>query len=296
MVARKRSAPFTAVVRDELLVPLDMRRTSFRPEAPHAEGLAVHPHADVVLHEPEHDAVAMAPAGQLWSTIADLVLWSEVLAGHRPEILPAGSVAEMAEPIAITDVPEQPWTAAYGLGFQLFNWSGHHRYGHTGGMPGHWAILLLDQETKDVVVALANSTYQGFRPDFFNGLLLLLAAEQPRARNPFEAASVGPDDRQRELLGTWYWGPAEYRMSIASDGRLLLKGVPAGRDCPFRPGPEGTYVGESGYFEGERLVVHRRADGSPAHLDIATFIFTRAPYEITADIPGGLDSRGWTTA
>ena len=44
-----------------------MTRTSPRPVAPAAQGLAVHPWADVVLPEPEHDAGVMAAAGQLWA-------------------------------------------------------------------------------------------------------------------------------------------------------------------------------------------------------------------------------------
>jgi hypothetical protein len=28
-------------------------------------------------------------------------------------------------------------------------------------------------------------------------------------------------------------------------------------------------------------------------LDIASFVFTRKPYDRAADIPGGVDQRGW---
>jgi CubicO group peptidase (beta-lactamase class C family) len=292
LAARKRSAPFAAVVHDELLVPLRMTQTTQRPVAPHAEGLAVHPHADLFLREPEHDAVAMAPAGQLWSTMDDLVIWSEVLAGHRPEVLDAGSVAEMAEPIGIFDIPGQPWTAAYGLGLQIWNNGGQSRYGHTGAMPGHWAMLLVDEATKDVALGLANSTYQGHRPEFFNDLLSLLGSGQPRAREAFRAQ--GWDDvGYRELLGTWYWGPVEFSVSLGSDGRLQLKGARPGRDCRLRPDGNGSYVGESGYFDGEHLEVHRRDDGSVSHFEIATFVFTRSPYDPGAAIPGGVDDRAW---
>jgi len=39
--------------------------------------------------------------------------------------------------------------------------------------------------------------------------------------------------------------------------------------------------------------VGRAADGTPQHLDLATFIFTRTPYDPAAPIPGGVDPKGW---
>ena len=189
LISRKRSAPFGAVIRHELLEPLGMSRTTLRPAHPHAEGLAVHPHADAVMREPEHDAGAMAPAGQLWSTIGDLARWSEVLVGKRPEILKADSLAEMTEPIGLMDIPAQPWIEAYGLGLMVRNQAGQRRYGHSGGMPGHWAMLLIDKTSEDVVVGLANSTYKGFRLAFFDELLSLVSSEQPRPRARFQPAA-----------------------------------------------------------------------------------------------------------
>jgi len=291
LISRKRSAPFGEVIRRDLLEPLGMNRTTLRPVAPHAEGVAVHPHADLVLSEPEHDAAAMAPAGQLWSTIEDLVRWSDVIAGRRPEILGAESLGEMTEPLGLVDLPGQPWTSAYGLGLQLWNQNGQRRYGHSGAMPGHWAMLVVEQATRDVVVAFANSTYSGLRPAFFEELLGVLAA-QPRPRAPFRASPAAAGSPALELLGTWYWGPVEYRMNLGPEGRLELRGLSPGRDCNFRPNADGSYAGEMGYFAGERLELRRRGDGSLSHLDIASFAFTRSPYDPTADIPGGLES-GW---
>ena len=293
LIARRRSVPFGEVVRDELLGPLGMRRTSLRPQAPFAEGLAVHPHVDLVMNEPEHDALAMAPGGQLWSTIEDLGRWSGVLAGRRPEVLSASSAAEMAEPAALMDIPGKAWTGAYGLGVQIWNEGGVLRYGHSGGMLGYWAMLLVDQATKDVVVALANSTYKGFRLAFFDELLSLVVSQQPHDNPPFQPSPAGFHEQALELLGTWYWGPVEYRLNLRADGRLELRGVPEGRDCTFLPGEDGCYVGESGYFEGERLRPRRRSDGSLAQLDIASLVFTRTPYDAKADIPGGVDEGGW---
>ncbi len=49
-----------------------MTRTTPRPTGTAARGTAVHPWADVVLPEPEHDAGVMDAAGQLWATLTDL--------------------------------------------------------------------------------------------------------------------------------------------------------------------------------------------------------------------------------
>ncbi|HET9093024.1 MAG TPA: serine hydrolase domain-containing protein, partial [Acidimicrobiales bacterium] len=81
LVARLRGARWDEVVAHELLGPLEMARTTFRPVPPHASGHGVHPHADVWLPEPEHEAASMAPAGQIWTTVEDLATWSAVLAG-----------------------------------------------------------------------------------------------------------------------------------------------------------------------------------------------------------------------
>lgn len=290
LVSRVRGAPVWDVVDDELLGPLGMTRTSPRPVPPHADGLAVHPHAPLVLSEPEHDAGAMAPAGQLWSTIEDLARWSGVIAGARPEILSPQTAAEMAEPLAVSDIPDQPWTAAYGLGLQVTNVGGIRRAGHAGAMPGHWAMLLVDQKSKDSLVALANSTYRGQRRELYDDLFQALSSR--RSPSPFVAA--GPADPMVvELLGTWYWGPVEFCLGLRGDGVLELRGVAPGRDCDFAPASDGGYVGRFGYFTGERLAAVRRSDGSLVHLDLASYVLTRVPYDPSAQIPGGVDDAGW---
>ena len=229
-----------------------MSRTTLRPAHPHAEGLAVHPHADAVMREPEHDAGAMAPAGQLWSTIGDLARWSEVLVGRRPEVLKADSLAEMTEPIGLMDIPAQPWIEAYGLGLMVRNQAGQRRYGHSGGMPGHWAMLLIDKTSEDVVVGLANSTYKGFRLAFFDELLSLVSSEQPRP-------ALGSNRRRLPTSASCSWsghgtgGRPNTESTFAPTATCCSRAFPPVSDCNFRPSSEGTYLGESGYFTGECL-------------------------------------------
>ncbi len=48
VVEALRGRPWAEVLQDEVLDPLEMTRTSFLPQEPHARGMAVHPWADVV--------------------------------------------------------------------------------------------------------------------------------------------------------------------------------------------------------------------------------------------------------
>jgi hypothetical protein len=50
---------------------------------------------------------------------------------------------------------------------------------------------------------------------------------------------------------------------------------------------DGRIVGTSGYMHGEELKIVRNDDGTVNHLDLATFILTRTPYDPAAPIPGG---------
>jgi len=290
LAARMHGAPWHEVVSRDLLGPLGMRRTTTRPQPPWARGLAVHPHADLLLAEPEHDAGAMAPAGQLWTTVADLAAWARFLAGDTGGLLAAGTLAEMREPLTIEDLPGQPWTAGYGLGLQLWNSDGSRQYGHTGSMPGFVAVLQVDADSQDAVVALCNST-AGFGPLLGTDLLGVLAAQEPGSPRPWVPAAAGED--VTAMLGTWYWGPRWYTLSLSGDTLVLEQGGSRERAFRFARSADGTWTGLDGYHAGEPLVPRRAADGTIVSLDLGSFAYTRTPYDPDADVPGGVDPGGW---
>ena len=159
LLSAQHGRPWYDVIASELLRPLGMDRTTTRPQRPHATGYAVHPYADALLAEPEHDAGAMAPAGQLWTTVADLAAFARFLAGDAPGLLAPATLAEMREPIVINDLASQPWATGYGLGLQLWNVAGVRYYGHTGSMPGFIAVVqITDGPGADTAIVLCNST------------------------------------------------------------------------------------------------------------------------------------------
>ena len=118
-----------------------MTRTTTRPTGTAAPGLAVHPFADVLLPEPEHDAGAMAPAGQLWTTTTDLARWAPFLAGRPTDCLAAETLAEMVEPHHVNDEPGKPWIG--GARARLAGLERRRRAvrRHGGSMPGFRAAL-----------------------------------------------------------------------------------------------------------------------------------------------------------
>lgn len=294
LVARLRGAAWHEVVETELLTPLGMSRTALRPDDDAAPGLAVHPWADVVLPEPEHDAGAMAPAGQLWSTVHDLARWAAVLGGTSDvEVLSPATLALMRQPQVVDDPREAAWATAYGLGVQLWNAGGRRYVGHGGSMPGFIAGVRVDVESGDGVIAMTNST-TGFG-DLPTRLLDVLAEEEPPLPVEWTPTAVAPE--VMELVGPWYWGPAP--LVVRADptgpaGSFTLAGLErAARASRFRPNADGTWTGLDAYYAGENLRVVRDAAGAVSHLDLATFRLTRTPYDPDADVPGGVDEGGW---
>lgn len=288
LVARKRGMGWSDAIRLELLEPLGMTRTTPRPEGKAARGLAVHPFADVLLTEPEHDAGAMAPAGQLWSTVEDLAKWAALLAGDTGDLLSADTLAEMLEPHVVNDLPGLPWTGAHGLGWQVWNVEGRRYAGHGGSMPGFLAGLRVDLESGDGIVTFANTT-AGMGPTLATELLTAYAEREPK---PVEAWHAAGDARLLELVGTWHWGPTVATARIV--GEHLVLGEPGqGRGARFAPTGPDEWVGLDGYYTGEPLHVVRDEAGAVSHLDLASFRFTREPYDATRDIPGGVDEKGW---
>jgi CubicO group peptidase (beta-lactamase class C family) len=289
LIARRRGIDWADAVRKEILEPLGMRDTTTRPRPPYAAGYAVHPWADVLLPEPEHDAAAMAPAGQLWSTPADLARWAVFLGGDSGDVLRAGTLAEMREPAAVED--GDSWARGYGLGLQLARHAGRRLAGHTGSMPGFLAAVWADPADGTGVLFLANGT-SGLRGTLATDLVGILDEHEPRL--PEEWAPAPADPALLELTGPWYWGPAPYVLRVLPGrGLSLTPAAGPGRASRFAAQADGTWLGLDGYYAGETLRAHRGPGGAVSHLDLGTFVFTRLPYDPAAPVPGGVDPAGW---
>ncbi|MCW2601552.1 MAG: Penicillin-binding protein beta-lactamase class [Frankiales bacterium] len=286
LVAAVRNRPWSDVVRDEVLLPLGMTRTTPRPTSPAAQGFAVHPWADLLLPEPEHDAVSMAAAGQLWSTLADLGRFAAFLLGDTADVLTTATLEEMSEPSGAA-VEGADWSA-YGLGVMVVPSGDRTLLGHSGSMPGFLAGVFVDRLEQTGVVSLSNATSGGDRallPD----LLRIVRDAEPHVVDAWRPAT-SYDAQALALVGPWYWGPTPVSVTLRADGVLHLEGL--GRKASasrFVSRGDGTWVGLDSYYAGE--VLRPAADG--LSFNLATFVFTRTPYAPADVIPGGVDERGW---
>lgn len=268
LAARLRGASWWDLVQQRILAPLELRRTSYLPQQPAAQGFSVHPWSGRLDDEPAYDAGAMAPAGQLWSTIEDLARYATFWIDPVAEVLRRSTVEEMAAPQASD--PSESLTASYGLGLRLHADDPDLFVGHTGSMPGFLAGMFVDRARRIGAITLANGT-SGRCAQVPLELLRTIAVREPSL--PAEWIPEPELAQGEELLGPWHWGNTPLLMSVVN-GTLVLTGTLHSRFVP--EGPD-VYRGLDGYFAGERLRVVRQG-GELVHLNVATFVLTRTPY------------------
>jgi CubicO group peptidase (beta-lactamase class C family) len=270
-VARVRSASWWDLVRSRLLAPLGLRRTTYHPEQPFAQGYSVHHFAGTLTEEPHQDTGAMAPAGQLWSTVEDLARWAAFLVRGQDGVLSRRTLQEMAVP---ADLPAGGGgSEQYGLGLRLLPYGGRWLVGHTGSMPGFMASLFADPATGDGVVALTNAT-TGFDPSGFPSRLLDPPAAAPVP--PWQPTAAVPE-WARELLGLWFWGNTALEFHW-QNGLLEVRSLALHALEDRFSWRDGRIIGVDGYHRGETLHVQRGPDGTVDRLEVATFVHTRTPY------------------
>jgi CubicO group peptidase (beta-lactamase class C family) len=277
LVGELRGQPWPEVLRRELLAPLGMARTTLAPQPPHARGFAVHPWADVMQLEPAEDTGLMAPAGELWSTPADLCRFAAFLLGGDERVLAGPTLAEMRVPASPPG--DDAWAGGYGLGLQLFRRDGRVLFGHGGSMPGFLATLCVSPDDGVGAIAL--------------DLAMIVAEHEPRLPARWKPLPEA-DQALLALTGLWYWGPRPYVLRLLADRAVELTPVSGhGRSSVFRAEPDGTWTGLGGYYLGEKLRVVPGADGTAGHLDLGSFVFTREPYDADAPLAARPDPDGW---
>jgi beta-lactamase class C len=169
VVEKVTGVPYREAVRTELFVPLGMTSATMTREGlmsapswarPHVGGRNSRP---VEVAEPYYRVPA---AGGVNSSIKDLAIWMQAQMGGDTGTLPAKVLEAVQTPRASTPgelgrmrkFRERIRTAAYGLGWRIYDYAGHRVVGHRGGVRGYRSLIMFDPARKSGVVALWNAS------------------------------------------------------------------------------------------------------------------------------------------
>ena len=259
-------------VRESILGPLGMARTTWRPEDPVAVGYSVTPYQQQVVAEHPVDTGGIAPAAQLWSTANDLSRWADFLGRGDARVLPQNRLELMRIPRVLADLAG--WTIAWGLGLMLVRRGTNVFVGHTGGMPGFLAAAFSAPQFGTSVALLCNTG---------SGVAIAqLAADMLEAVGEVEGKPWlpgTPAPREVEgVLGRWWSEWTEWVFSWSGEAlEARPAGAPEAQPERYRRLEGDLWVCERGAERGEEMRVVRDSEGRVVKLYIATYPFTREP-------------------
>ena len=253
LLSRVTGTTFENAIRQQVLNPLGMRRSTFvRGEVP--AHLAASPHVAMPLSVPEGAypyTRRHAPSSSLHSNVLEMCRWMvahfEPAEGARPDQqwvrLDAGLLDLMWQPVVPVDEP--PWEEDMALGWALGSYRGHRTVSHSGADPGFGSRLVLVPERRTGVVVLANSNTVPTSHIAAAALDIALA----------DVASSATSGTTSEELGA----------GVAAMAALLPSGV----------GPVAETLAASGP-DAAAAVFHRLAAAEPAELDLDDEEFEKA--------------------
>lgn len=273
LIARLDGRDWGESLQARLLDPLGLKRTSRQLQAPHTAQYYLGPSTDVPTVEPLIAHNSTAAAGSVCSTLSDMVRWHAFLMDPDPAVLQPDSAEEMRKPQIVAS---EDWSMAWGLGLQLVRREGRTWFGHTGGLPGGITGFFSDPESGLTAGVLMNNTSSSNPDGYALDLGTYVATHEPELPAPWQPGTSEPADL-KPLVGTWFSEGMEFTFFIErAELRARANRAPASMPpSVFQRIDRDVYRTVSGRERGERLVIHRRPDGSVRQLNWATYKFTR---------------------
>ena len=238
LVAERAGKLIEDAIRDVLLEPHGLRRTTWEAEEPYARGF-FHERAERRLVKGGTSA-----SGGLWSTAGDVARWGSYLLG----------LDELHRPYA-----HAGWDETFGLGVACVRVDGRELWGHEGATVGFRSVLLYDRDAKAGAAVLTNATQPA-------GLHPLAASLVPQARR---RADEPPPPELEGILGSWWSEGVEHRFRWT--GRLETD------EAVFTQKGPDRFCSAQGREEGELLRIVRDEHGEPIELWWAGYPFRREP-------------------
>ena len=160
---------FSETVARRIFKPLGMHDASYGLEGIEASARWARPHVrgkgGWVPLTPKPTYYRVAPAAGVNASISDMAQWLLAQTGHRPDVLPAPLLATLHSPLVTTptEMRGSSWrrtrlnSAGYGLGWRVYNYSGHDVVFHGGAVQGYRGAMALMPDKDFGVVILWNS-------------------------------------------------------------------------------------------------------------------------------------------
>jgi beta-lactamase class C len=168
VVERVTGKPYAEAVREQLFLPLGMTSASMNMAALTSSSNWARPHVGGNPRPVEvTDSYYRVPAaGGVNSNIKDLAIWMQAQMGMEPDVLSPRALEAVQTARARTPgelgrmrkFRERITSAAYGLGWRIYDYAGHRVVGHRGGVRGYRSLVMFDPQRKSGVVALWNSS------------------------------------------------------------------------------------------------------------------------------------------
>ena len=217
VVARAHGGTWEDALRERILEPLGLGRTTPDETEPAARGYFVEPYSDAVRLEPELDLGGAGALGKLWSTTGDLARWGSFLVSGDDRVLSASTLEQMSHVRAMVD--HAGWTVAWGTGLELYRRGESLFVGHGGAMPGHLAGLVVDRKTK-IGAAVLTNTGAGASPEKLAlDLATAAIAALPPAAELWQAGERAPDEIEPLLGRVVDGGPRDGALVAAGPAR-----------------------------------------------------------------------------
>jgi CubicO group peptidase (beta-lactamase class C family)/D-alanyl-D-alanine dipeptidase len=257
--------PFDEAIRDAVLAPLAMDRSSYvlddtlRPDLAKA---VMWTYDGRTFPAPTFELSGMAPAGNLYSTVNDLGRFLSALfaggEGPRGRVIDKETLEQMWKP--------QAGGQTFGLGFALSELEGHRKVGHGGAVYGFATSLAALPDEKLGVAIVATKDCANVVTDRIAdaALRMMLAARKGEAPPDPETTTPIPDELAERLAGRYTLGQGGFEL-VRREGELYDQPTFGGSRHRLRSVGEALIVDDAYRYgmklipEGDALILGGRA-------------------------------------
>lgn len=218
--------PFAEAIRERVLAPLGMDRSSFELNPEIRSRLAV---AEMWTHdgrtfEAPVFELGTAPAGNLYASVSDVAKFAKAVfndgQGENGAVISRATLNSMLAPQFSGER-----RGNFGLGFSLSELKGHDMVGHGGAVYGYSTqFQLLTQEKLGVVIVASKDGANGILKEIAEfALINMLAIQEGESLTKYPTLSEVPPERARQLDGRFREVDGDKTIELTErNGRLRM--------------------------------------------------------------------------